>query len=117
MKHAILMTLHDNIQVVQTCMRMLDDERFTFYLLVDTKSVFLPKEFIPKLVNSKVRILPSLKINWASCSQIEAELILMEAALKEGNEYLHFLQGADLPLKNTEQIDSFFGGGGYLSGR
>lgn len=108
MKHGILITAHDNIPVVKTMFKMLDDSRFTFYLLVDKKSNFSPSDFIPQMNNAKVNILPRININWAGYSQIEAELLLIEAALKDGQEYLHFIQGADLPMKTPDEICNFF---------
>ncbi len=41
-------------------------------------------------------------------SQIQAELLLIQAALDDGQEYLHFVQGADVVLKTPEQMDAFF---------
>lgn len=64
MKHGILLTVHDNIPVVKTMFRMLDDKRFTFYLLVDKKSRYLPSEFIPQLSQADVQFIPRININW-----------------------------------------------------
>lgn len=107
MRHAILITAHDNIPVVKTMMEMLDDVRFTFYLLIDKKSRYSSNDFIPKLKNASCKILPQIYVNWGGYSQINAELRLIEAALKDGQQFLHFLQGADLPLKTPDQIDYF----------
>ena len=49
MKHGILMMAHNNTEVVKTCLRMLDDERFTLFLLVDAKSPLKPEDFLPEL--------------------------------------------------------------------
>ena len=88
-------------------MKILDDARFTFYLLIDKKSKYSAKEFIPKLNNSLCKVLNPICVNWGGYSMINAELRLIEAALKDKQEILHFLQGADLPLKTPEQIDCF----------
>ncbi len=111
MKHAVLVTAHDNMPVVRKMLTMLDDERFTFYLLIDKKSKREPSEFIPPLARARACVLPRMNINWASYSQIEAELRLIEAALSGGADYLHFTQGADLPLKSPDEIDEFCGSG------
>lgn len=107
MKHAVLILAHDNIPVVKNAMKTLDDARFTFYLLIDKKSKYSAKEFIPKLNNSLCKVLKPICVNWGGYSSINAELRLIEAALKDKQEILHFLQGADLPLKTPEQIDCF----------
>lgn len=46
MKHAIIMTVHNNETVCQTLMRLLDDERFTFFVLLDAKSPQKYDDFI-----------------------------------------------------------------------
>ena len=114
MKHGVLMTVHNNIPVVQALMSLLDDERFTFYLLVDKKSKHSPEEFIPDLKRAKVVTLDRININWGGYSQIEAQLRLMERAVQNEVDYLHYVQGADLPLKTPEQIDRFCKQGGIF---
>ena len=108
MKHAILITAHDNTSVVRTLMRMLDDVRFVFYLLVDKKSNYEVSDFIPELQNAKIVVVDRVRINWGGYSQIEAQLRLLELALRDEPDYLHYVQGADLPLKSSEEIDKFF---------
>lgn len=42
-------------------------------------------------------------------SQIECELLLLKTAISKGKyDYLHLLSGDDLPVKNNDEIDSFF---------
>lgn len=91
-------------------MRLLDDERFIFFLLLDSKSDKTYDSFIPELSLSRVVCLPMIKINWGGVSQITAMLNLMQAALEYPVriDYMHYLQGADLPLKSPDQIDEFF---------
>lgn len=108
------MTVHDNVEVTKEALRILDDERFTFYLLVDKKSRYMPSDFIPELRYSTVRVLMPMVMNWAGYSLIEGELRLIEEALKDEPRYLHYLSGADMPLKKPDQIDSFFSQGGIF---
>lgn len=108
MKHAILMMAHGNEEVVRTALRMLDDPRFTIFLLADKKQKVDIKEFIPNLRYADIEVLTPIEINWASYSQIEGELQLLKACLKKETDYCHFLQGADLPLKTPEEIDRYF---------
>ncbi len=108
MKHAILLTVHDNASVVKTLFKMLDDERFTFYLLVDKKSRYLPSDYSSELKFSKVSVLPRSTLNWGGYSTIEGIVRLLETAFKDGADIFHYVQGSDLPLKTPDQMDAFF---------
>ncbi len=108
MKHGILLLVHNNTEIVKTAMRMLDNVNFIFYVLIDKKSKLSSKDFELPLAYSTVKFLPRITVNWAAFSQIEAELLLIKAALNDNVDYLHYLQGSDLPLKTPEYIDEFF---------
>lgn len=110
MHHAIIMTIHNNEPVCRSLMHLLDDERFTFFLLLDKKQNKSYDGFIPVDIKSDVVCLPRIEINWAGVSQITATLNLMQAALEHPAkpDYFHYLQGADLPLKTPDEIDAFF---------
>lgn len=108
MKHAVIMLVHNNMEVVKSAMRILDDERYTFYLHVDKKTGRKASEFIPVLKYAHCVEIPSIVVNWAGYSMVRATLNLIEAALKDGAEYIHCFQGADIPLKTPEMIDCFF---------
>ena len=41
-------------------------------------------------------------------SQIKAEIILLEEALKSNSDYYHLISGFDLPLHDMDYIDDFF---------
>ncbi len=107
MKHGVLITAHNNSFVTRSLLKSLDDERFTFYLLIDKKSNTKEDEYVPILNNATTKILPRIKINWGGYSQIEAELLLIKAALQDRQQYLHFIQGADLNLKTPDELDAF----------
>ncbi len=49
-----------------------------------------------------------MEINWCGYSYSKALFLLMNKALQCGMDYLHIIQGADLPIKTPEEIDSFF---------
>lgn len=109
MKHAIIIIAHNNTQVVKASMQMLDDKRFTFYLLVDQKSEYEPDDFIPKLDHSSVVVMNRICIHWGGYSLTRGQVECMKKALEdEENEYFHMFQGADLPLKTPSQIDDYF---------
>lgn len=108
MKHAILLLVNNNAHVVKTAMKLLDDERFSFYILIDKKSKLSSKDFDASLKHSSVKFLPRITVNWAAYSQINAELRLIAAAIEDEADYLHYFQGADLPLKTPDRINDFF---------
>lgn len=111
-KHVYCLTVHGNIEVLKTFLRMADNSENDIFLLPDKKS---PEKF-HQLLNtllckkSGLTILPAMDIFWAGVSQIKAELILLKAAVKAGQdyEYIHFMQGADLPLKTQKEIHGYF---------
>ncbi len=108
MKHAVLLTVHNNTTIVKTLIRLLDDSRFSFYLLKDSKSDIDIEKFVPELKNASVTLLEPQKMYWAGFSQIDAEFKLIEKAIKDSPDFLHYLNGADLPLKTADEIDAFF---------
>lgn len=74
---------------------------------IDRKSSVLPEEFIPELQYAACRIIDRTIVNWGGYSQINVTIRLLEAAVKAHVDVIHYLQGADLPLKTADQIDSF----------
>jgi len=112
-KHAYLITFNNNYQVLSACLRMIDRRENDIFILGD-KKVFKKLEDVgeclPTLSNANLRILEPMIINWGAYSQIDAELVLMKAAIKEGADYsyLHFLQNSDLPVKSQDEIFRYF---------
>lgn len=111
-KHAYLFTVHGNLQVLKVMIALIDDLRNDIFILIDKKSPKDFKEAVEKLKcqYSRIVIVPSIKIYWAGVSLIYAQLLLLQAALKKSRdyEYLHYIEGADLPLKNQQKIHEFF---------
>ena len=77
---------------------------------MDAKNkLYNPSETLQLVKFSNIYHTRRIKVTWGGYSQIEAELILLEAATENGNyEHYHLLSGADLPIKNQEDIISFF---------
>lgn len=111
-KHAYLLTVHGNFQVLKVFIGLIDNPQNDIFILVDKKASEKFKEAVKKLKceYSKITILPPIEIFWAGLSQIRAQLLLLQAAVRNSNdyEYLHYMQGADLPLKNQKKIHEFF---------
>ena len=112
-KHAYLLVANSNFKVLEICLKMIDDERNDIYMLFDAKSKISNEKLEglkQSVVKSQLFILPSIVINWAGYSQIQAVLNLIKMANSRGEEYsyLHFFQGSDLPIKSQDQIHSYF---------
>ena len=57
---------------------------------------------------SKVTFVPRISVQWGGLSQVEAEYVLLEYAIKGGYDYYHLLSGVDLPIKSNREIDIWF---------
>lgn len=109
MRHAMLMCIHKNFDILQMFVDLFDDERFDFYILLDKKVPINEKNIIKRYPQySKVFFCPRLEISWAGYSQIDATLRLYEMSSKIGYDYYHFLQGSDFPVKTKDEVDYFF---------
>lgn len=110
MKHAYLITSHNNFEVLKYTLRLIDDDRNTVFLLIDKKCKKETQFLRNIMIKSDLIILPRQNIYWAGYSQINATLNLIRNATnhKDKFSYYHFLQGVDLPIKNQDIIHRFF---------
>ena len=122
MKHAYLILAHEYNYNLESLIASIDDERNDIYIHIDKKSIGFPFEKIRELVKkSQICFVDRINTNWASYRLVEAELILLETALANGNYmYYHLLSGADMPLRNQNSSPYVYGSGkmryiGYLS--
>ena len=111
LKHAYLIVANGNFNVVKTCLKMIDDARNDIYLILDSKAK-VSKEIKDQLTQcvdkSQIEICEQV-VNWAGYSQISAVLNLMEKAIDNSDyQYLHFMQGSDLPIRSQDDIHNFF---------
>ena len=110
-KHAYLIMLHNNFNQAKRLLRTLDDERNDIYIHIDGKVKDKDKieNYLCKDINnSKIYITDSVCVNWGGYSQIRAEIILLEYAVKGKYAYYHLLSGSDFPLKTQDEIHRFF---------
>ena len=107
MRHAWLIIAHNEFEVLQRLVSMLDVPESGFYIHVDRKVKDLPKIHVE---NGKIVLLKDrVDVRWGSVSQIKTELILLESAIQDASyDYYHILSGTTLPLKSLEEIDRFF---------
>ena len=109
MEHAVLIICHNNQSVVEAAIRIMDDKRFHFYIMIDKKSDINPDSLSKCCKLSSCEFVESRSIYWGGYSYTKAVIDLLKAALNNKNiSYFHMLQGADLPLKTPNEIDDFF---------
>lgn len=108
-RHAYLVMAHNHFVQLEKLLKCLDHERTDIYLHIDKKVVFDASSLENCLKKSRVYFANRISVSWGGYSQIQAELELLRAAVKNGPyAYYHLLTGVDLPLKNQEKILSFF---------
>ena len=107
-RHAYLILVHNCPRLLQVLIDMIDDERNDIYIHVDKKA---DSSQFNEIHTQKSRIVYTNRVSifWGNYSMIEAEYILLKAALKNGPYlYYHLLSGVDLPLKTQDEIHQFF---------
>ncbi|MFR2776304.1 MAG: beta-1,6-N-acetylglucosaminyltransferase [Anaerostipes sp.] len=110
-KHAYLIMAHDNESLLKDLLKALDFELNDIYLHIDKKSNIRPERLAESLQSSHLIFTERVRVKWGGYSQIEAELVLLEAAVNSGEnyEYIHLLTGVDMPLKKQKDIHEFYG--------
>lgn len=107
MKHAYLIIAHNEPLILKTLISLIDDVRNDIYILIDKRSELIKTNI--KTNYSSLFYCDRIKIYWGDYSQIQAELLLFEAAFKNGPyAYYHLLSGVCLPIKSQNYIHDFF---------
>ncbi|WP_029509679.1 beta-1,6-N-acetylglucosaminyltransferase [Leuconostoc lactis] len=110
-KQAILILAHQDTLVLRSLIKQLDSEYFDIFIHFDLKNRSQKVEDGLKNLTDKSRLylIPSVEVVWGDFSVVEAELLLMEAAVDVAEySYFHLLSGQDLALKSAAQIYNFF---------
>ena len=109
MRHAILITTHDNVEISKNLLSLYDDKNIDFYFLIDKKAKSYNEEVLKDICKkSNVYFVPKINIYWGSFSQIQAEYILLENAIKKSYDYYHLISGCDIPLYTKNEFFDFF---------
>ena len=89
---------------------MLDRPNNDIFIHMDAKNkTYDPAETLKLVKYSRVFHTPRIKVSWGSYSQVEADLLMLEAAVSQGNyEHYHILSNACLPIKTQKEIVEFF---------
>lgn len=111
-RHAYLIMAHNQFELLEQLLSLLDDEENDIYLHIDRKVISFPREALAQRVKkSGLFYLPRAKVNWGAYSQIACEMQIfryMTEQVKERYQYYHLLSGVDLPLKSQREIHAFF---------
>lgn len=88
----------------------MDDERNDIFIHMDKKNIsFDPSKYKKIIKKSNLYFTTRISVNWGGFSQIQAELLLLEMAVKNKKyDYFHLISGQDLPIKSQNYIHNFF---------
>ncbi len=103
---------HKNTYVLQKALEMIDDESNDVFIHIDKKSPIEDFEAIKGILKkSNLFFTERINVNWASFSQLEAELLLLESAIKRGDyAYFHLISESDMPIKSQAYIHDHLSG-------
>ena len=108
-RHAYLILAHNQYEILQTTLHLLDHKQNDFFIHIDKKSKENPtQELRNVLKESKVTFLDRMSVNWGGYSTIECVIHLLQEALLGDYDYYHLLSGVDVPVKTRETILDFF---------
>lgn len=108
-KHAYLIMAHNQFELLENLLTLLDHENHCFYVHIDKKVKNAPLDKIKECVKkSKIEFCEPLNVNWGGYSQIQCEMNLLKQAVKGKYDHYHLLSGVDIPLKTNEEILDFF---------
>ena len=107
MRHAWLIIAHNEFEVLQRLVSMLDAPESDFYIHFDRKVQTLPEISVER---GRLTVLEDrIDVCWGTVSQIKTELLLLETALKNGPYgHYHIISGTHLPLKPVEELIAFY---------
>ena len=109
-KHAYLIMAHGHFELLRKLISMLDHERHDIYVHVDARvKDFDPVPFFACISRSRLIFTRRIPVYWGHSSQIDCEMLLLEACLENGDyDFVHLLSGVDLPIKSRQYILDFF---------
>lgn len=108
MRHAYLIIAHNQFDLLQQLVSLLDDERNTLFIHIDKKVSELPSIYSSYATVHFVK--NRVDVRWGDYSQIACELSLFQEALDDNVNYLyyHLISGTHLPLYGQEYIHNFY---------
>lgn len=108
-KHAYLIMAHNEFDILEKQLILLDDYRNDIYIHIDKKVKNFNFDYYKSIVEkSNVYYVDRIDIKWGDFSQIKCELILLKHSILKNYRYYHLISGVDLPLKTNDEIHEFF---------
>lgn len=114
-KHAYMIIAHNEFDLLETLVRLLDDPRNDLYIHIDAKVQDLDFARFHGLVqHANLQFTPRrLSVTWGHSSQVMTELLLLQTAVAgedpaQPYAYYHLISGVDLPIKSNDEIHAFF---------
>lgn len=109
-KQAILIIAHNQFEIVEKILELLDHERIDFFIHIDKKAKNVNFDRLKsKVAKSDIHFVKRINVKWGNYSLINCELLLLEEAVKHDKyQYYHLISGVDFPIKSVEYILSFF---------
>lgn len=108
-KHAYLIMAHNEFDILEKQLILLDDYRNDIYIHIDKKVKDFNFDYYKDIVKkSKLYYVKRVDARWGDFSLVQCELNLLKAAVKEEYKYYHLISGVDLPLKTNDEIHDFF---------
>ena len=109
MKHVFLIIAHNNWWQLKKLIECLDNGTHDIYVHIYKKNKdFDESYFRNSVTKSSLKFYREFEVYWGGFSQVQVEMFLLKQAYTNGYDYYHIISEADLPLKNNEEIDSFF---------
>ena len=107
-RHAYLIMAHNEWQLLNTLLSLIDDERNDIFLHIDKKVKEMPQLYKP--LHAKLFFTPKrYDVRWGDVGQVLSEMHLFKTAHNHGPyQYYHKLSGVDLPIKTQDYIHDFF---------
>lgn len=112
-KHAYLILAHNNWQILNECLKLIDDIRNDVFILIDKNTVNFNENSLYRCKYSHVILIDRLPVYWADYSVVAAYISLLKNALifEKGHQiyysYFHLQSGTCFPLKSQDYIHTF----------
>lgn len=107
--HAFLIIAHNEFDILEKVIKLLDDNENHLYIHIDKKvKDFNFDKFSSIAKKSKIFFTNRINVSWGGYSLVQCELLLLKEAIVHNYEYYHLISGVDLPLKTNEEIHDFF---------
>ena len=108
-KHAYLILAHEDTAVLRRLLSLIDHERNDIFIHLDKNSKNIRiADVLSYVKKSKINISRKYRVHWGTNSIALATLEILKKASKGQYNYYHVISGADLPIKNKEELWEFF---------